>query len=486
MIKRCFAYLMTILPVTAGWAAEQPQIEWLCRQQTNTHTGLVQSYEASPGDYTAWTYDQALAVIAFTDAGRITNATAILDTMRALQLTAPDGAWCEVYNATNASPAQWKYVSGPIAWMVMAINFYEARTGSTNYAATADRALRYLDTMRDANPSSESFSALRFSNCNPEIISTEHNLDAYSAYLFRGLLNSNSVYLVTASNILEYLAQEMWGPSTNCNWPYADPPTSWTRPNVFWSGWSSFAYCTDPQTWGVLALGPVGPNGEEFYRCMEWIWANPYGNTRCTQDFSATIRSVDGFKSGTGETNCYIWVEGTEGVAAAFRRVGDYGGGTCTYGMATNYSHAEYFHQQMAKTTNEAGGLVHSFCGCFTETNCPCPITNRWPENWRYNHIASVAWYYFNERGLNPFSPNIPHKGQVLLRLGGLTNCVVQIGWDSVAGWPYKVQWRSNLAPSADTWHDLGASTNGTGAAMWFCDCTPLQTQRFYRVVMGK
>jgi hypothetical protein len=69
------------LPVAAAWAAGERQFAWLLTQQTNTNTGLVRSYEATPADDRAWTYDQALAVIAFTEAGRLTNATAILERM---------------------------------------------------------------------------------------------------------------------------------------------------------------------------------------------------------------------------------------------------------------------------------------------------------------------------------------------------------------------------------------------------------------------
>lgn len=412
-----------------------------------------------------------MAVIAFTDAGSTLNAVKLLNTMTNLQLANPDGAWYECYDSADTSVCGYNLVSGPIAWMVIAINFHAARTGDTKYAGAASRALSYLDTMRDMNLTNETYAALRYSPNYTNTFSTEHNLDAYSAYLYRGLLSSNNLYLTTASNILEYLAREMWAPSTNSNGPYHDQP-------IFWSGWD-FAYCTDPQSWGVLALGPLGPNGEEYYRCMEWLWWNERGNTRNAQNFSPSVTGVDGFRPGTGDRP-HIWVEGTEGVVRAFYRVSDYAGGTCNPDMVTtNSAHGEYFHQQMARIVSTNGGLVHSFWDFV-------PGDYRFPENARWNHVASVAWHYFNERRLNPFSPPLLHRGPITIHLTGNTNGPVQLGWQAVPGWPYKVQWRGDLREHADTWHDLGASANGTGTSQWFTDCSPLQTHRFYRVVLGK
>lgn len=453
----------------------QPQIGWLIEQQ-NTNTWLVDSYE-NDGQDAAWIYDQALAVIAFADAGEVARAAAILNAMSGLQLTTPVGAWHECYNSSNTSiVVEDRLNSGPIAWMVMAVNFYESRTGDTNYAGVAQRALNYLDTMRDMNLANETYAALRYADDDMSKISTEHNLDAYSAYLYRGLLNSDNAYLTTASNILEYLAREMWALSTNSNGPY-------TNVAVFWDGWhtnQAHAFNTDPQSWGVLALSPIGPHGEEFYRCMQWIWSNQYGNTRCVENFNTNIMNVDGFKSGTGEGTNYIWVEGTEGVAAAFRRVGDYAAGVCRNDMAiTNHAHAHYFHQQMARTTNANGGLVHSFSDYLDSDY-------RFPENARWNHVASVAWFYFSERGINPFAPPILHRGPTIIRLANGTNGPVEIGWQSDTNRPYKLRVRSDLQPDGDRWHDYGASFPGNGGWLWVPDCAPLQTQRFYRVLLGK
>jgi len=163
--------------------------------------------------------------------------------------------------------------------------------------------------------------------------------------------------------------------------------------NVFWRGYKDYAFCTDPQTWTILAVGPLGPDGEEFYKALDWLWWNPYGSTRVNnlQDYNDNIRNIDGVKSCTGESSDYIWVEGTEGAAAAYYYVGENDKG-------------DYFHKQMWRTLSPDGGLVHSFC----ERE---PNRIRWPENYRFNHVASVAWHYFNEAGINPLSPLPPDGG---------------------------------------------------------------------------
>lgn len=381
----------------------QEQIDWLIEQQDLYTTGLVDSYEDGDNDE-AWIYDEALAIIAFTKAGELDRARMILDRMEGLQLG--NGAWYEAYHAENASAvvSALHHITGPIAWMVMAIDFYEHQTADSSYAPTARNALDWMDTMRNTNPADERYGSLRFSISSPDVISTEHNLDAYSAYYWRGMLDSNNSYIDKANLVLDYLRTEMWAPSPQSNGPYHDV-------NVFWEGWGNFAFSTDPQSWGVLSLGPVGPDSEEFAASLDWIWWAPYGNTRTIQDYNSGVLDVEGVKSGTGEPTKYIWVEATDGVASAYYNVGDNVRG-------------EHFHRQMARTVAANGGLVHSFC----EVD---PDDIRWPENFRHNHVASVAWHYFNRETprINPFRPsNLPPGIPAVGMWGMIVLCLSIVG----------------------------------------------------------
>jgi len=363
--------------------ADSVQVEWIVSQQ-NPATGLVRSYRDSDGS--AWIYDQSLAVIALTRAGLLSHAKAILDTMKALLENNPDQTWYECYKADYPGFAQAKdYVSGPIAWMVIGINYYEVKTGDSCYGPTARTALAWLIKQTHNNPNDERFGAVRFSKENPGIISSEHCIDAYSAFRVRGLIDGNEQYLGYAENLLNYLREEMWAPSPKSNGPYHNV-------NIFWRGYRDYEFCTDPQSWGVLSLGPSGPDGEEFSKALDWLWSNPYGNTRTVQDYSQSITKVHGFKSCTCDASDYVWIGLTEGVASAF------------YSVARN-DRGDFFFSEMCRLVDKSGGLVHSF---WTQK----PYSNKWPENYRDGHVESVAWHYFNQVKLNPFRPEGDKKGR--------------------------------------------------------------------------
>ncbi len=362
------------------------QIEWLARQQDLHTSGLLESYENN-GDTNAWIFDQALAIIAFTNAGELGRARRILDSMKSLQHEEPEkGAWYQCYDAIHPNRiCNNEFVTGPISWMVIAINFYEDMQKDPNYAPMARNALCWLDTMMNTNdPNDEKYGSMKFSVAFPYIISTEHNQDAYSAYYWRGILDSNDLYLEKADLIMDFLRKEMWAPSPNSN-HYHDV-------NVFWRGWEStrnLKWCTDVQAWGILSLGPVGPDGEQFNKSLCWL-ADPQERvTFVIQDYNDYITKVFGYK-GLREDGPYIEVDFTEHVAAAFFAVGDDWIGS-------------RLHEQMRRIVSANGGLVHSFCDHDPNIVFMDKAHGINYHNYRYNYVASVAWFYLNEVKINPF-----------------------------------------------------------------------------------
>jgi len=376
-----------VLGCSDGNCPGQSQIDWLTAQQ-DPNADLVNSFE--DGKDFAWTVDQALAVIAFTHAGEMQRAKRVLDKMKELQPSDCNASWNEWYRLADPCNMDWdwgslKYVTGPIAWMVIAINYYESNTSDANYVEMARKTLCWLDTMIVTDPAG----ALRFCDgprCGqynpgePNWISTEHNLDAYSAYYWRGILDANDSYLNKANLILDYLREEMWAPSPNSN--------CCREINVFCRGYNDCEIATDCQSWGVLSLGPVGPDDEQFYKSLCWL-LDPNDSTRTVQDYNESITDVNGYRGCPGDNN-YIEVDFTEHVAAAFYSIGD------------DFS-GDRFHNQMRRIVNTNGGLVHSFCdhdpniGYFMDD--PAKRYN----NLRYNYVGSVAWHYFNEVKINPF-----------------------------------------------------------------------------------
>lgn len=353
----------------------QAQIDWIISMQ-DPITGFVDSYQ-DDGKVNAYIFDQALAIIALADVNKTTEAQSILDRMQNYQRDDPNGAWYVAYRVGVINP-DWPpgdcyyYRTGDIAWMVIAINFYEWKTGDPNYAQMARRALGWMDTMRNTDPNDGKYGSLRYCDgCGIwYAVSTEHNIDAYSAYYWRGILDGNETYLNTAGLISDYLVREMWGPTpgSNCSRNGA----------VFCRGYNDPVIATDCQCWGVLSLGILGPGRETFYKSLYWLLDS---ELQTTCDYNESIIDVNGLKSETNESRDYVRVDVTDSVAAAFYSIGVDAWG-------------DYFHNEMKRIVDANGGLVHSFY---------CNPSDPWIDIYQYNYVASAAWHYFNEAGLNPF-----------------------------------------------------------------------------------
>src|SRR6059036_3830044 len=134
------------LLIASAGIADDPQIVWLQSQQAPS--GLVDSYEGD-GQPRAYTYDQALAAIAFTHAGQLINARQTLDRMVLLQR--PDGSWYTGYDL-NGIPISSTTDTGPTAWMAIAVNYYEASTRDRAYEASLTKVLDLLAGRMDTNP----------------------------------------------------------------------------------------------------------------------------------------------------------------------------------------------------------------------------------------------------------------------------------------------------------------------------------------------
>jgi hypothetical protein len=362
----------TVLACYDGNCPGGAQINWIISMQDSI-TGLVDSYQNDEWP-NAYIFDQALAIIALTDANKIPEARSILNRLRDYQRDDPNGAWYVAYRV-GVIDANWPpgdcmyYRTGDIAWMVMAINFYEAKTRDPNYAIVARRALGWMDTMMHIDDQNDGrYGSLRYSSIKPNIISTEHNIDAYSAYYWRGMLDANDSYLYKASLISNYLRREMWAPTPGSN--------CCRDVNVFCEGYNDCNVATDCLCWGILSLGPIGPDGEPFYKSLYWLLDS---NLQTTCDFNNMIIDINGFKSETDELCDYVRVDLTDSVAAALFIIGDDANGIS-------------FHDEMRKIVDAEGGLVHSF-----------NLSKPWCEI-RHNYVASAAWYYFNEVRLNPFN----------------------------------------------------------------------------------
>ncbi len=118
--------------VEANEAASRAAAEWLASQQQPT--GLLTSWEEEPVSK-AHLYDQALALIVFSQEGMWVNADKLVGSLFRLQNE--DGSWYKTYNPSdmrNISDNKW---IGDIAWTVYALDRYQELGGADPNATIA-------------------------------------------------------------------------------------------------------------------------------------------------------------------------------------------------------------------------------------------------------------------------------------------------------------------------------------------------------------
>ena len=94
----------------AAFADEQKKIEWLTHQLENNK--LVDSYKGDNRDL-SYIYDQALSVIAFSEAGEFGKAKNVLDAIVEIQNS--DGSWYSSYRASDSFRLDLNKDSGNVA-----------------------------------------------------------------------------------------------------------------------------------------------------------------------------------------------------------------------------------------------------------------------------------------------------------------------------------------------------------------------------------
>jgi hypothetical protein len=119
-------------------AASLAAVNWLISQQ-QTQTHLLKSWEEE-SICTAHIYDQALALLVFTHAGRWAKADQLVEALAAAQNL--DGSWYKSYGCASPAPPpplcvhcdKWE---GDIAWAIYALSRYRATGGAHTIADTA-------------------------------------------------------------------------------------------------------------------------------------------------------------------------------------------------------------------------------------------------------------------------------------------------------------------------------------------------------------
>jgi len=322
---------------------------------------LIDSYEDDLRS--GWIYDAALAAIAFLSWHQPETAAELLEGLEHLQ--EPDGGWVFSYQPDQARALGTKRYVGSMVWIVMAANFYTAETGADRFGTMARRGLDYINRFRVTDSTAGAFGAVSMGPGNPEGYSIEHNVNAYSAFRWRGHYEGRSDWIEAARQIRAFIFRELWagirlGPGET----------------FFFVGFRDGSRYLDAQTWSALSLGPQDPEAAKLRLALEWADRN----LREVGEMGG-VRDIVGFNETRGPlVGPKVWSEGSEGMVAALLAFGESG-------------RAWEYHRQTARYQTVSGGIPYA-----TENS----------DGWSTApSVAGTAWFLLNESvpPRNPFKP---------------------------------------------------------------------------------
>ncbi|MEK3659125.1 fibronectin type III domain-containing protein [Paenibacillus sp. FSL F4-0236] len=414
-MRKLFSILMTSLLVLgvalpfggkasadATSDASNRALIWLKAQQDATagyaFEGLVDSFEDFWGPNNpkqiVYTYDQAVAAIAFIVKGERTRAEQVLNKMRDIQ--DPSGFWLNSYWYNNGFGEEIRKHVGPVVWMAMAAMAYEKQYNDTRYRPMALKALDWSLQYKKANGSiAGGWSA--WSNSDEPWSSTEHNIDIYRVLQYYASVDSSkaATYNSAASGVKTFLDNYVWDDSVK----------------RFKGGWKNDTNLIDPKIpldvnpWGVLALGVSGthnygaslayvenasgtPGTLANPRYKQTLTYNDAGNTLTGYDFDWTdevLPAYDDNGNQIGNTGADVWFEGSAFMSLA-------------YFMQGNVSKADAINTEIIKKQGTSGaslgGIPYSLKG----------TSNSYWVMAQQNCVSSTGWLILSLHRFNPFT----------------------------------------------------------------------------------
>ena len=328
----------------------------------------------------AFLYDQALAVIAFSLAGEQASAEQIINALAKSQ--SASGAWVFAYLAdgADANPGVDMRIAGANAWFGMALNAYQKAFGSTKYLAMSTRLHDYLRaetvavTINGAGRRGLRFAPTNYVAGRTGIFALEHQLDAYASLHQYHALNGGSQYL-TAATQLQQTAESLWNGTRFLGGYDANTGTLNTGERYL-----------DTYSWSVLALGNVGSAGQNFAAALPGMC--DYFNTAGQLDYpSRKVTGIVGFYDviydNVPSSAPFVWSEGSLGAIMAMRQ------GAPTMGCAGNGA------SQMLESLNYMVDKLGSMPYATRNTNADFTSSGS---------VAGTAWLYYANRNENPYA----------------------------------------------------------------------------------
>jgi len=298
-----FSLLVSIFIVTTQALAydlaleRQKALNWVSLQRVRN--GVTYDWVAVNDTATyGYTYDNALAIIAYTAVGKLDDARALLNFLSRYQLS--DGSFYDSMFQATGTVRNATRSSGNQAWALYAVAFYTHQTGDSVYLPMADRIASWLIARQD--PADGGITGGLNSNGSERLwTSTEHNLDIYFALKLYGVVTNNAYYLDKANRCKDWLL--------NVGWNSAE--------NRFNTGENDPSKFLDPQSIGVIFMNDIG---DLTKRNALLKYADRNFGTRKSFGSGSVRQSYSGYEYGSKDGS--LWWEGTEQMAIAYGRSG--------------------------------------------------------------------------------------------------------------------------------------------------------------------
>ncbi len=334
----------------------------------------------------AFLYDQALAVIAFSLAGDQAHAEQVINALAKLQ--GPSGAWMFSYltDGEDANAPTDMRIAGANAWFGMALNAYQKAFKSTKYLAMSAKLHDYLlgelipITVNGTSQKGLRFAPTDYAPGRAGIFALEHQLDAYATMHQFYDLNGGSRY-AAAANDLRKMSESLWNGSRFLAGYDANTNSLNTGERYL-----------DNYSWSVLALGNKGSSGQDFAAALpamcDYFTATgklDYPSRQVTGIFGFYDAIYDGVPSAAP----FVWSEGSLGAIMAMRQGAR--GMTCDGNTADD----------MLESLNYMADKLH---------NLPYATQNSNADFTSSGSVAGTAWQYFANQGKNPYAhygPNL-------------------------------------------------------------------------------
>lgn len=376
----------------------------------STDPALGERFMAPPADFdsytidVAYTYDNALAILAFLATGQLDDAARaklLADSLLYAQQydEAGDGRLRNAYYAreltTNTGIPRHQYDmygngshTGNLAWAMLALLRYYELYGGDEYLQGATQLGQWIfDHTYDTRGAGGYTAGVEAWEPNQTVLmykSTEHNIDVYVAFMKLYEATGDPAWRDRAMHA-KLFVQAMWDDTVGRFYTGTDTDGVTINKRVL---------PLDTNTWAILALG----EGDRFGRGITWSRQHHIATDRTTGT------TFIGFDFNTDRDG--VWFEGTGQMVTALQ-------------VLDLQPEATYFLDQIRNAQSSAPhsnglGIVAASQDGLT-TGFDLPTGGPWLYFNRL-HIGATSWFIFAELGYNPYwgistADPIPYEG---------------------------------------------------------------------------